>query len=235
MIRFYFHPTPNPAKVALFLEETGLPYEVVPVDTSKGEQHSPAFRAINPNGKVPAILDTEGPRGREARVFDSSAILLYLGDKTNRLVGSPADRPELLSWLFFIATGLGPFSGQAVHFQHAAPEKIPYAVNRYRREVERHYRILDEHLAGRDYIVGDAYSIADISAWGWLDRASRVLPGEANPLAAFPNLARWFAAIEARPAVARARAVGKDHAFKKEMDEETRRALFPSNYPSIAK
>jgi GSH-dependent disulfide-bond oxidoreductase len=235
MIRFYFHPTPNPAKVALFLEETGLPYEVVPVDTSKGEQHSPAFRAINPNGKVPAILDTEGPGGREARVFDSSAILLYLGDKTNRLVGSPADRPELLSWLFFIATGLGPFSGQAVHFQHAAPEKIPYAVNRYRREVERHYRILDEHLAGGDYIVGDAYSIADISAWGWLDRASRVLPGEANPLAAFPNLARWFAAIDARPAVARARAVGKDHAFKKEMDEETRRALFPSNYPSMAK
>ena len=235
MIRFYFHPTPNPAKVALFLEETGLPYEIIPVDTSKGEQHTPAFRAINPNGKVPAIVDTEGPGGAEARVFDSSAILLYLGDKTGRFIGSPADRPELLSWLFFIATGLGPFSGQAVHFQHAAPEKIPYAVNRYRREVERHYRILNEHLAGRDYIVGVAYSIADISAWGWLDRASRVLPGEANPLAIFPNLARWFAAIDARPAVARARAVGKDHAFKKEMDEETRRALFPSNYPSMAK
>jgi GST-like protein len=175
MIRFYFHPTPNPAKVALFLEETGLPYEVVPVDTSKGEQHSPAFRAINPNGKVPAIVDTEGPGGREARVFDSSAILLYLGDKTNRMVGSPADRPELLSWLFFIATGLGPFSGQAVHFQHAAPEKIPYAVNRYRREVERHYRILDEHLAGRDYTVGEGYSIVDISAWGWL--ACIIQPG----------------------------------------------------------
>ena len=235
MIRFYFHPTPNPAKVALFLEETGLPYEVVPVDTSKGEQHSPAFRAINPNGKVPAIVDTDGPGGREARIFDSSAILLYLGDKTNRLIGSSTDRPELLSWLFFIATGVGPFSGQAVHFQHAAPEKIPYAVNRYRREVERHYRILNEHLAGRDYIVGVAYSIADISAWGWLDRATRVLPGEANPLAVFPNLARWFAAIDARPAVARARAVGKDHAFKKEMDEETRRSLFPSNYPSMAK
>jgi GST-like protein len=235
MIRFYFHPTPNPAKVALFLEETGLPYEVVPVDTSKGEQHSPAFRAINPNGKVPAIVDTDGPGGREARIFDSSAILLYLGDKTNRLIGSSTDRPELLSWLFFIATGVGPFSGQAVHFQHAAPEKIPYAINRYRREVERHYGILNEHLAARDYIVGAAYSIADISAWGWLDRATRVLPGEANPLAVFPNLARWFAAIDARPAVARARAVGKDHAFKKEMDEETRRALFPSNYPSIAK
>jgi GSH-dependent disulfide-bond oxidoreductase len=235
MIRFYFHPTPNPAKVALFLEETGLPYEVVPVDTSKGEQHSPAFRAINPNGKLPAIVDTDGPGGREARIFDSSAILLYLGDKTNRLIGSSTDRPELLSWLFFIATGVGPFSGQAVHFQHAAPEKIPYAINRYRREVERHYSILDEHLSGRDYILGAAYSIADISAWGWLDRATRVLPGEANPLAVFPNLARWFAAIDARPAVARARAVGKDHAFKKEMDEETRRSLFPSNYPSMAK
>ena len=106
MIRFYFHPTPNPAKVALFLEETGLPYEIIPVDTSKGEQHTPAFRAINPNGKVPAIVDTEGPGGAEARVFDSSAILLYLGDKTGRFVGSPADRPELLSWLFFIASGI---------------------------------------------------------------------------------------------------------------------------------
>jgi GST-like protein len=235
MIRFYFHPTPNPAKVALFLEETGLPYEVAPIDTSKGEQHAPAFRAINPNGKVPAIVDTEGPGGVAAHVFDSSAILLYLGDKTGRFIGAPADRPELLSWLFFIATGIGPFSGQAVHFQHAAPEKIPYAVNRYRREVERHYRVLDEHLAGRDWIVGRDYSIVDMSAWGWLDRAPRVLPGAADPLAAFPNLKRWFQTVDARPAVARARVVGKDHAFKKEIDEETRRALFPSNYPAIAK
>lgn len=234
MIRFYFHPTPNPAKVALFLEESGLDYEVVPVDTSKGEQHAAAFRAINPNGKVPAIIDTEGPGGKPCRVFDSSAILLYLGDKTGRFVGTPADRAELLSWLFFIATGVGPFSGQAVHFQHAAPEKIPYAINRYRREVERHYRVLDDHLAGRDFIVGTAYSIADMSAWGWLDRAPRILPGAADPLAAFANLKRWFNAIDARSAVARARAVGKDHAFKKDMDEETRRALFPSNYPPAA-
>jgi len=234
MIRFYFHPTPNPAKVALFLEEAGLPYEAVPVDTSKGEQHAPAFRAINPNGKVPAIIDTEEPGGMEARVFDSSAILLYLGDKTGRLVGSPADRPELLSWLFFIATGLGPFSGQAVHFQFAAPDGNAYAVNRYRREAERHYRVLDDHLAGHDYIVGGAYSIADISAWGWLDRASRVLNGEAEPLAAFPNLRRWFQAIDDRPAVARARVVGVGHEFKKVNDEETRRALFPSNYPPAA-
>ncbi len=104
MIRFYFHPTPNPAKVALFLEEAGVPYEALPVDTSKGEQHKPAFRAVNPNGKVPAIVDTEGPGGREARVFDSSAILLYLGDKTGKFIGAPEDRPELLSWLLFIAS-----------------------------------------------------------------------------------------------------------------------------------
>jgi GSH-dependent disulfide-bond oxidoreductase len=234
MIRFYFHPTPNPAKVALLLEELGQPYEVVPVDTAKGEQHAPAFRAINPNGKVPAIVDTEGPSGREARVFDSSAVLLYLGEKAGRFVGSPADRPELLSWLFFIASGLGPFSGQAVHFQHAAPEKLPYAINRYRREIERHYRVLDRHLEGRDFILGREYSIADMSAWGWLGRAGRVLPGEADTLAAFPNLKRLFEKVEARPAAARAKAVGTDHAFKKETDEETKRAMFPSNYPEIA-
>ena len=148
MIRFYFSPAPNPLKVALLLEELGLAYEAIPIDTAKGEQHAPAFRAINPNGKVPAIVDDEGPGGTEARVFDSSAILLYLGEKTGRFIGSPADRPELLSWLFFIASGVGPFSGQAVHFQHAAPEKLPYAINRYRRELERHYRVLDNQLAG---------------------------------------------------------------------------------------
>ena len=125
MIRFYFSPAPNPLKVALLLEEVGLAYEVAPVDTRKGEQHLPAFRAINPNGKVPAIVDTEGPGGGEVRVFDSSAILLYLGEKAGRFVGAPADRPELLSWLFFIASGLGPFSGQAVHFQFSAPREAP--------------------------------------------------------------------------------------------------------------
>src|ERR1700760_1939911 len=196
MIRFYFHPTPNPAKVSLFLEEAGLPYEMVPVDTSKGEQHLAAFRKINPNGKVPAIVDTEGPGGREARVFDSSAILLYLADKTGTFRGAPEDRPELLSWLFFIASGLGPFSGQAVHFQFAAPEGLDYAKNRYRREAERHYQVLNDHLEDRDFIVGDSYTIADISAWGWLGRASRVRKDEAEPLAAFPNLKRLFETVD---------------------------------------
>lgn len=234
MIRFYFHPTPNPAKVALFLEETQLPYEVVPVDTSKGEQHLAAFRAINPNGKVPAIVDTRGPDGKQLRVFDSTAILLYLAEKTGKFLGAPQDRPELLSWLLFLASGLGPFSGQAVHFQFAAPEGLDYAVNRYRSEAERHYQVLDAHLEGRTYLVGDTYTIADISAWGWLDRASRVRKGAEDPLGPYPNLKRLFETVEARPAVARARAVGKDHEFKKVNDEETKRALFPSNYPATA-
>jgi GST-like protein len=234
MIHFYFHPTPNPAKIALFLEEAGLPYETIPVDTSKGEQHTPVFRAINPNGKVPAIVDSDGPGGKRACVFDSTAILIYLAEKTGKFLGSPEDRPELLSWLLFIASGLGPFSGQAVHFQFAAPQGLDYAVNRYRREAERHYQVLNDHLEGRMYIVGDSYTVADMSAWGWLDRASRVRKGADDPLAPFSNLKRLFETVDARPAAARARAVGKDHSFKTVRDEETLRALFPSNYSPAA-
>lgn len=234
MIRFYFHPTPNPAKVALFLEETGLAYEAIPVDTRKGEQHAPAFRAINPNGKVPAIVDTEGPGGSEIRVFDSSAILLYLADKIGKFLGAPEVRGELLSWLFFISSGLGPFSGQAVFFQLMAQEKLPYAINRYRREAERHYQVLNDHLADRDYITGKDYTIADMSAWGWIDRAPRVLQNESDPLGAYPHLKRWFEMVNARPAVARARALDGSHSFKTTLDEETRRALYPSDYAKTA-
>ncbi len=228
MIRFYFHPTPNPMKVALLLEETGLKYEVVPVDTRKGEQHSAEFRAINPNAKVPAIVDTEGPGGKPATVFDSNAILLYLAEKSGKFLGKPEDRPAMLSWLMFIASGLGPYSGQSVHFHHAAPEPIPYARNRYMREAERHYRILDERLAASPFLAGPDYTIADIAGWGWVDRADRVL-GEGR-LAEFPHLAKWFAGIGARPAAARARLVGKDHKFKTDMDEAAKRAWYPQNY-----
>ena len=227
MIRFYYHPTPNPMKISLFLEEAGLPYELVPIDTRRGEQHADSFRAINPNGKLPAIVDTDG----DIRVFDSTAILIYLGEKTGKFMGSPVDRGELLSWLMFIGSGIGPYSGQAVHFQRAAPEQLPYAINRYRREAERHYDVLDKHLAGKTFIVGDSYTIADISAWGWLDRASRVRKGADEPLAPYPHLKRLFQTVDARPAVQRARAVGKDHDFKKVNDDEAKRALFPSNYP----
>ncbi|HEX7814735.1 glutathione S-transferase C-terminal domain-containing protein, partial [Dyella sp.] len=194
-----------------------------------GEQHDRAFLVINPNGKLPAIIDTDDA-GNPVRVFDSNAILLYLGDKAGRFVATPAERGELLSWLFFIATGVGPFSGQAVHFQHSAPEKIPYAIRRYRSEVQRHYQVLDDHLKDRAFIVGDAYSIVDMAGWGWLERAPRVLPGEGGALEAYPHLKRWYDSVDSRPAAARARTISGDHVFKKDMDEEARHALFPSNY-----
>jgi GST-like protein len=232
MIRLYYGPGPNPAKVALFLAESGIPYEFMPVDTRKGEQHEAAFRKVNPNGKLPAIVDTEGPGGTEARVFDSNAILLYLGEKTGRFMGTPAERPELLSWLMFIATGVGPYSGQAVHFQRAAPEPLPYALNRYKREAGRHYQVLDDHLAGHETMLPSGYSIVDMAAWGWVDRAPIVLGIEGEPLAAFPNLQRWFRAVDARPAIAKARGIAAGHAFKTDNDEVARRALFPSNYPA---
>lgn len=222
MLKFYFHPTPNPAKVALILAELDLPFELVPVDTMKGEQHAPAFRAINPNGKLPAIDDDGTP------VFDSTAILLYLAEKHAAFLGAPEDRGALLSWLMFIASGLGPFSGQSVHFHHVAPEDLPYAKNRYMREAERHYAVLNTHLEGRDYIVGDSFTIADISAWGWIDKATPVLGPDR--LAEFPALASWFERISNRPAVAKARKVGSNHTFKTERDDEASRALFPSNF-----
>ncbi|SHG79402.1 glutathione S-transferase family protein [Ferrimonas marina] len=223
MLKFYFHTTPNPMKVALFLEESGLPYELIPVDTLKGEQHSAEYRAINPNGKTPAIVD-EGQR-----VFDSNAILLYLAEKTGKFGGKLEERGEMLSWLMFIATGLGPFSGQSVHFRRNAPEPVPYAANRYLREAQRHYEVLNDHLKGRDYLVGDSYSIADISAWGWIDKAAVVLGEEG--LAPYPEIQRWFANVDARPAVARARGLTKGLDLKAEFDEVARRALYPQNYP----
>ncbi|MEM7743535.1 MAG: glutathione S-transferase family protein [Pseudomonadota bacterium] len=223
MIKFYFHHTPNPMKVALFLEEAGLPYEVVPVDTFKGEQHAADFRKINPNGKTPAIED-DGKR-----VFDSNAILLYLADKSGKLLGAPEDRGEMLSWLMWVATGLGPYSGQWVHFQTAgAAEGGDYAKRRYKFEAHRHYEVLNDHLAGREYIVGDGLTIADIAAWGWVDRHVRVL-GEGE-LENYPNVKAWFEGIDARPAVARARDIQTKLEFKKEFDEETARAMFPSNF-----
>ncbi|MEH6734986.1 MAG: glutathione binding-like protein [Shewanella sp.] len=222
MIKFYFHPGPNPMKIALFLEETGLEFELVPVDTLKGEQHSAEFKAINPNSKTPAIEDNG------VRVFDSNAILLYLADKTGQLAATPENRGELLSWLMFVATGLGPYSGQCVHFTHHAPEKIDYATNRYQRETQRHYQVLDAHLDNREFIVGDELSIVDIAAWGWVDKIGYVLGQDA--LATYPNVQRWFNSINNRPAVERARNMGKDIQFKAEFDEDAKRAFFPQNY-----
>ena len=220
MIKFYFHPSPNPAKVALFLEETGLPYELVPVDTRKGEQFDPAFLAINPNAKTPAITDGD------VTVFDSNAILLYLGEKTGKFMpkDTPALRGELLSWLMFVATGIGPYSGQAVHFRHYAPEPKDYAVNRYLFEAKRHYGILDARLAGRRYMLGDDYTIIDMAVWGWARAVPFIFGNDA--WASLPNLKRLFDEVSARPAAKRAEALKDRHAFKAEMDADARRNMF---------
>jgi len=221
-MKFFFHPSPNPMKVALLLEELQTPYELIGVDTFKGEQHLPAFLAINPNAKVPALVDGD------ATVFDSQAILLHLAQKYQRfLPTSVAGQAELLSWLMFIATGLSPFSGQAVHFLHHAPEDLAYAKNRYLKEVERHYRVLDQRLADHQYLAGDTYSIADMALWGWANYAPYIL-GE-NGLAAYPNVQRLFDEISARPAAQRAHGLKEKLVLKAEFDEETRRNLFPQN------
>jgi GST-like protein len=222
MLQFYFHPTPNPTKVALLLEELGIPFEISPVDTFKGEQHKLEFLKINPNGKLPAIVD-DG-----ITVFDSHAILLHLGAKHGKFVPSaPSQHAAMLSWLLFVATGLSPFSGQAVHFQHHAPEVLPYARNRYLKEVERHYRVLDARLAESKYMAGDTYSIADMALWGWGNSAGFVF-GEKG-LTDYPHVKRLVDEISARPAAVRALALKDKHQFKAEFDDETRRALFPQN------
>lgn len=223
MITFYFHHTPNPMKVALFLAEADLPYEVRRLDAFRGEQHGPEYLRVNPNGKAPAILDD----GR--RVFDSTAILLYLAERTGRFLGPAEERGELLSWLFWISSGLGPFSGQWVHFQTAGAEAGgDYAKRRYRYEAHRHYGVLDAHLKGRAFVVGEDYTIADMAAWGWVDRHERVL-GQGG-IDAYPEVKRWFEGVDARPAVATARRIGEGLDFKTEFDEETARAMFPSNF-----
>jgi len=220
MIKFYYSPAPNPTKVALFLEEAGLPYQLVPVDTRKGDQFKPEFLALNPNAKVPVIVDGD------ARVFDSNAILLYLAEKTGQfLPDDPAkSRGDLLSWLMFIASGIGPYSGQAVHFRHHAPKGIDYAVERYLYEARRHYGILEAQVAGKPYLLGTKYTIVDMAAWGWARAVPFVLGEDAwNSL---PQLKRWFDTVNARPAAVRAEALKNRHLFKAELDEEARGHLF---------
>ncbi len=228
MIKFYYNLAPNPTKVALCLEEMALPYELVPVDTRKGEQHTPQFMAINPNAKVPAIVDGD------ATVFDSNAILLYLAEKTGKFLPGKSDkeRGELLSWLMFVASGIGPYSGQAVHFRNVAPEPKEYAVNRYTFEAQRHWGILEKRLDGRKWILGDSYTIVDMAVWGW----SRLIPNVLGPEAPkqFPNLQRHLGEINARPAAQRALALKDKHAFTTAMDEAARIAMFPHLAKKVA-
>lgn len=221
MLKFFYSLAPNPMKIALFLEEAGLEYEAIPVDTRKGEQLTPEFTAVNPNQKVPVIQDGD------ATVFDSSAILLYLAEKAGKFL--PSDKAGLYSWMMFVASGIGPYSGQCVHFRHFAPEPKEYAVKRYVFEARRHWEIVDRHLEGRDWMVGDDYSVVDMAVWGWARMIPFVLgAGMADDTVwtFFPNIKRLMDAINARPATTRAAALKERHAFKGEMDEEARQAMF---------
>jgi GST-like protein len=222
MIKSYYHPSPNPAKVGLFLEEAGLEYELVPVDTRRGEQFSPEFLKINPNAKTPALTDGE------VIVFDSNAILLYLAEKTGLFLptNTPVLRGQMYSWLMFVATGIGPYSGQAVHFQHFAPAPKDYAVTRYVFEAKRHWGILNDHLATQTYMVGDSYTIVDMAVWGWARAVPFILGKDA--WATLPHVKRLLDEISARPAAQRVEAMKDRHAFKTEMDEDARRHMFPA-------
>lgn len=223
MIKFYYHPSPNPAKVALFLEEAALDYEIVPVDTRKGEQFNPSFLAINPNAKTPALTDGS------TILFDSSAILLYLAQQTGKFLAdkTPADNAQMLSWLMFVATGVGPYCGQATHFKHYAPKPNDYAVNRYMYEAERHWDLIEAQLGKSRYMIGDTYSIVDMSVWGWALAVPFIFGPEI--WARYPAVKRLVDEIDARPAAQRVKAIAAKYKFKSEMDDEARKAMFPQN------
>lgn len=225
MLKFYYNTGPNPMKVALCLEELGLEYEAIPLDTRKGDQHTQSYIDINPNAKAPSIIDNGNV------VFDSNAILLYLGEKTGNFMpdNSLKSRADLLSWLMFVATGVGPYSGQSVHFQHMAPEKIKYAINRYVYEAERHYDILDKRLDQNKYMLGDTYTIVDMCVWGWARMLPKVIAeGE---LEKRKNLNRLMTEINNRPASKKALNISatNNHSFKVEIDEEASKFMFPQN------
>lgn len=218
-MNLYFHATPNSMKVAVLLHELNLGYDVTPIDIFKGEQHSPEFRAVNPNGKVPALVD-DG-----VTVFDSHAILLYLGEKYGGFIPTAlSKKAEMLSWLQLVATGLSPYSGQAIHFLHYAPEDLPYAKNRYLKEVERTYAVIDKRLELSEWLVGDEYTVADIALWGWAASAGYIF-GDRG-LDDFPAVKRFMKLMSERPAVQQALALKAAHTFKAVLDDETRKALF---------
>lgn len=201
MIDLHYWTTPNGHKVSIFLEEAGLPYRIVPVDISKGEQFEPEFLKISPNNRIPAIVDREPAGGGEpVSLFESGAILLYLAEKTGRFIpGDIRGRADVLQWLFWQMGGLGPMAGQNHHFGSVAPEKIPYAIDRYVKETARLYGVLNKRLADREFIAG-TYSIADMAAYPWIVPHER----QSQNLDDFPNVRRWFETITARPAVIRA-------------------------------
>jgi len=221
-IELHYWPTPNGWKITIMLEELGVPYDVKYVDIGRGEQFEPSFLKIAPNNRMPAIVDPEGPDGKPISIFESGAILQYLGRKFGRFY--PSDergRVEVEQWLFWQVGGLGPMAGQAHHFRQYAPEKIAYAIDRYTNECNRLYGVLDRRLADRDFLAGD-YSIADMAAYPWV----RPYKNQGQDLEDFPHLKRWFDAISARPAVERGIEVGREHRHNLADDKEAQKVLF---------
>jgi len=231
MIELYYWPTPNGHKITLFLEEAGLGYVLKPVDISAGEQFRPDFLAFSPNNRMPAIIDTAPSDGGEPiTVFESGAILLYLAEKTGQFLPSDVrGRKTITEWLFWQMGGLGPMAGQNHHFGTYAPEKIPYAITRYVNETNRLYGVLDRRLAGRAFIGGDDYTIADMACYPWIVPHER----QQQDLADFPNLKRWFEAIAQRPATVRAYAHADDFKNRPTITEESRKILFGQTAGSL--
>jgi GST-like protein len=221
MIELYSWPTPNGQKVHIALEETGLPYETIPINISAGEQFSAEFLAINPNHRIPAIIDREGPGGA-LKLFESGAILIYLAEKAGNFIPpDEAGRYTCLQWLMFQMGGIGPMFGQFAHFNVYAPEKLPYAIERYRKESQRLVGVLEKRLRQDDFLAG-TYSIADMAAYPWVRAAAT----KSFQWDAYPSVKRWHDAIAARPAVERAMAVLAEHRRPGPMDEKTKEILF---------
>ncbi len=232
MIDLYYWPTPNGHKITLFLEEAAVEYRIVPVNIGTGEQFKPDFLAISPNNRMPAIVDRAPAGGGEAiSVFESGAILLYLADKMRRFIPSdPRGRNSVLEWLFWQVGGLGPMAGQNHHFSQYAPEKLPYAIERYVKETNRLYGVLDRRLAQHEFLGGAQYSIADMASYPWIVPWQR----QQQDLNEFPALKRWFEAIAARPATVSAYALSSQFATRPVVDEESRRILFGQTAASTA-
>jgi GST-like protein len=207
MLQFLFYPSPNGLKVTIMLEECGLPYELKLVNILRGEQFAPQFLAVSPNSKIPALVDPDA-KGGELRLFESGAILMYLAEKTGRFLPALLHaRYEALKWLFWQVGGLGPMAGQAHHFRAFASERVPYGIERYTKEVNRLYGVLDRVLTGREFIAGE-YTIADMAAWPWIVPHAR----QGQTLDEFPQVQRWFATMRDRPAVRRAFEIGHERA-----------------------
>ncbi len=204
VIDLYTWKTPNGRKVSIMLEETGLPYRVHPVDITRDEQFAPDFLAISPNNKIPAIVDSDGPGGQALSLFESGAILVYLAEKTGRLLpDAPRERYATLQWLMFQMGGVGPMFGQTHHFRQFAKERVPYALDRYGKETRRLYGVMDRRLGEAAFLAGADYTIADIATYPWVTRHE----WQGIDLGEFPNVRRWAEAIAARPAVQRGMAV----------------------------